>query len=488
MIFTSSRVWKQSELRIDFSIPLSLQGCGDARKSPRSLCGAATAMARKRFNNYQRPRQTPGSERSYYAYQFDVPAPVTSRGELLRLVRGGEDTYLELKVRFSNVEKLTAEIIALANTAGGAMVFGVNDQLRVEGVEDPESIEEQIRDICSHHIQPPVFPYINKVAFDSGRRIVILEVDIENRPHRTTDDRFYIREGSTKREATREEISKLFHENFLTRFEQVPVFKAEAENDIDESLVWSYVRSVNPGYWGESTKGFPTDVVMCDMGLAVKMGDEIMPTIGGLLLFGVNDSVTRLIPRADLMLSRFSGTDNGAPVVEELHLRGNLLCLFDGALNFIKRYVDLWDQRPSRKAIVNAANPGEVEKISGDPFLTGRANYHRDAIIEALTNSLVHRDWSTRDRQARINIYDDCIEMINPAQMPELPIISLRYGVSSPPNPRIKAILTNQHYGIPPSHGGIPMICAETNNFARRAPEGPSITNCEFRLKFHGMR
>jgi hypothetical protein len=32
------------------------------------------------------------------------------------------------------------------------------------------------------------------------------------------------------------------------------------------------------------------------------------------------------------------------------------------------------------------------------------------------------------------------------------------------------------------------MICAEMVNFARRAPEGPSITNGEFRLKFHGMR
>src|SRR5262249_40240332 len=125
------------------------------------------AMARKRHNNYQRPRQQPGSERSYYAYQLDVPAPMISRAELVRMFRGGEDTYLELKVRFSNVEKLIAEIIALANTDGGAIVFGVNDQLRIEGVDDVESIEEQLREICLQQIQPPVFPYINKVAFDN---------------------------------------------------------------------------------------------------------------------------------------------------------------------------------------------------------------------------------------------------------------------------------------------------------------------------------
>jgi ATP-dependent DNA helicase RecG len=437
-------------------------------------------MARKRNNSYRRPRQAPGSERSYYAYQVDLPAPATSRAELVRMVRGGEDTYLELKVRFSNVEKLTAEIIALANTAGGAMVFGVNDQLRIEGVEDPEAVETQLRDICSNYIQPPVFPYINKVAFDSGRRVVILEVDTDDRPHRTLDDRFYIREGSTKREATREELSLLMRDSRLTGFEQVPVFDAEIESDIDESLFWSYVRGVNPGYWGESTKGFPTDSVLRDMGLVVKVEDELFLTAGGLLLFGLNDRLAVLAPQANLRVTRYSGDDQNSPVIEQSILQGNLFRLFDGALGFINRYVDLWDARPSRKA--------REQKIEKDSFLQSRAAYHRPGIIEALTNSLVHRDWSERVRVARINIYDEVVEFINPSQPIELPVISLRYGVAAPHNPRMKPIFTNQHYGLPMARGGVPMICAEATNFSRRAPEGPSITNGEFRLKIYGLR
>lgn len=437
-------------------------------------------MARKRNNAYRRPRQAPGSERSYYAYQVDLPAPVTSRAELVRMVRGGEDTYLELKVRFSNIEKLTAEIIALANTAGGAMVFGVNDQLRVEGVEDPDAVETQLRDICANYIQPSVFPYINKVAFDSGRRVVILEVDTDDRPHRTLDDRFYVREGSTKREATREELSLLMRESRLTGFEQVPVFDAEIENDVDESLFWSYVRSVNPGYWGESTKGFPTDSVLRDMGLAVKIEDELLLTAGGLLLFGLNDRVAVLTPQANLRVTRYSGDDQNSPVIEQSILHGNLFRLFDGASGFITRYVDLWDARPSRKT--------REQKSEGDSFLQSRAGYHRGAVIEALTNSIVHRDWSERVRGARINIYDDSVEFINPSQPTELPIISLRYGVAALRNPRLKAIFTNQHYGLPTARGGMSMLCAEATNFARRAPEGPSISSGEFRLKIYGLR
>ncbi len=444
-------------------------------------------MSRKRHHSTQRPRRQFGSDRSYQAYQIDLPAPAITRTELVRLIRGGEDTYLELKVRFSNVEKMIAEIIALANTDGGVIVFGVNDQLRIEGVDDPESVEEQLRDICAHQIQPPIFPYINKVAFDSGRRVVVLEVEADNRPHRTLDDRFYLREGAIKRETTREELSKLFHEKHLVHFEQVPVLQAHIEEDIDESLLWSYVRGVNPGYWGETSKGYPNDTVLRDMGLAVKIGEDWLPTAGGLILFGLNERLVQLMPRADIQLTRFSGNHkNGhsSPIIERVHLHGNLLRQFDGALNFIKRYVDLWDVRPSRKSLeADAAQALETTV----PLIAGRGNYHQGAVIEALTNFLAHRDLSARDRQARINIYDDSIEFINPAQPIELPIVSLRYGLACPPNPRLKSILTNRHYGTLSTQGGIPMICAETIAFVRRAPDGPILANGEFRLKLSGL-
>jgi ATP-dependent DNA helicase RecG len=448
-------------------------------------------MARKRFHNSR--RTAPGSERSYHEYLLATPAPATSRTELVRLLRGGEDTYLELKVRFSNIEKITAEIIALANTDGGAIIFGVNDQMRIEGVDDVESVEEQLRDICAHLIQPPVFPYINKVAFDSGRRIVVLEVDAHHRPHRTRDDKFYLREGAIKREATREELSRVYGESPAVRFEQSPAFQASVR-DIDESLFWSYVRGVNPGYWGEMSKGFPTDYVLCEMGLAVSLFEEVIPTVGGLLLFGDNERVAELLPRAGVIITRYSGASgnhsgNSAArpaMVEQTELRGNLFRLFEGALNFICRYADLWNDRPTRRDLQKEADVAASQVEGDSEFSATRANYLRQVIIEALTNSLLHRDWS--QHTARISIFDDCLEFINAMQPLELPISSLRYGITQAPNPRMKAVFTNRHYGLPATQGGIPLIFEESLNFVRRAPEGPTIANNEFRLKIFGLR
>ena len=430
-------------------------------------------MSRKRSNHSR--RYPPTTERSYHEYLLSVPAPTTSRAELVRLLRGGEDTYLELKVKFSNIEKLTAEIIALANTDGGALVFGVNDQLRIEGVDDPEKIEAELREICTAQIQPPVFPYIKKVAFDNGRRIVMLEVEPHRRPHHTRDYKFFLREGSSKRETTREELAEIYGEAPRLRFEQIPLLKSNL-SDIDEALFWSFVRGANPQEWAANDKGFPTAQMMHDLGLAVRINDGILPTFGGMLLFGGHEKVPAFIPQAHVTLTRFGGNDNAAPIVERQTLHGNLLWLFEGTMRFLNRYVDLWETRPSRKALTE-------EEL---PF--SRANYHQGAVLEAVTNFFVHRDWSVTDRTARLNIYEDSLELLNPARPLALPLNALRYGISQPPNPYLKTVFTNRHYGLSLAHGGVPMMWAEAAAFARRAPEGLTINGHEFRLKMYGWK
>src|SRR6266571_3256812 len=146
-------------------------------------------MARKRFRSSQ--RNEPVTDRSFQEYLYQTSAPLTTRTELMRLVRGGEDTYLELKVKLSNPERIAQGIVALANTGGGLIVFGVNDNLRVEGLDDPESVRDELVRICRENVAPSVFPFIDIVSFDNGLRIVALDVEGKRRPYRTTDGRYF---------------------------------------------------------------------------------------------------------------------------------------------------------------------------------------------------------------------------------------------------------------------------------------------------------
>src|ERR1044072_1621695 len=207
-------------------------------------------MARRRFRSTQ--RHEPATERSFQEYMLSTPAPETSRTELMRLVRGGEDTFLELKVKLSNSEKIAQEIVALANTGGGVIVFGVNDQLRVEGVDDPESVQEELVRICREEIQPALVPFIDRLAFDNGRRIVALDVEGKRRPYRTRDGRFFIRVGSEKRETTPEGLATLLDDARPLSYETLIVPRATI-SDIDEAHLWSFMRAFEGGAFDAAT-------------------------------------------------------------------------------------------------------------------------------------------------------------------------------------------------------------------------------------------
>jgi ATP-dependent DNA helicase RecG len=437
-------------------------------------------MARRKYRSNQ--RHEPSTERAFEAYMSSIPAPQTSRTELMRLVRGGEDTFLELKVKLSNPEKIAQEIVALANTGGGVIVFGVNDQLRVEGVDDAEEVQEELVRICREEIQPPLVPYIDRIAFDNGRRIVALDVEGKRRPYRTRDGRFYMRIGSEKREASREELSVMMDEARPFGYENIPVLGAGLE-DIDEAHLWSFVREFeNDAFEGEAAAvGYPTaDVLKRDLLLAAGNMGEVTPTVAGLLLFGRDARVRELLPRSQIIATRFAGDTSQSQDIERVHLYGNLHTLYEAAMRFISRYCDLWDERPR-------SFPGAAAEVEAP--VVARANYHRGAVGEGLANALAHRDLALRDITTRIHIFDRSIEIINPRRtsgFAPTAMRAIRYGVPQRLSPQLAAIFSSPAYGLGLKGGGIPALLRAARIFSGRRAEIHAF-NDEFRLRLYGI-
>jgi ATP-dependent DNA helicase RecG len=434
-------------------------------------------MARRRFRSNQ--RHEPSTERSFQEYYLSTPAPQTSRTELLRLIRGGEDTFLELKVKLSNSEKIAQEIVALANTGGGVMVFGVNDQLRIEGVDDPESVQEELVRICREDVEPSLVPFIDRIAFDNGRRVVALDIEGRRRPYRTADGRFYLRIGSEKREASPEEVAALLDETRPVGFENMPVIGA-ATSDIDEAHLWSFLREFEGDAFDNAVaSGYPTsDVLERDLLLATGYAGEVVPTVAGLLLFGRDDRLAQLLPRAAVTATRFAGPSLQAPVVERLSITGNLLTIYEATMRFVTRYCDLWEARP------RSFPAGEVD----DSPVAARANYQRDSVCEAVCNLLVHRDLALRDVPTRLNIFDNSIEFINARRTVGFAPVAqkaIRYGVPQRLSPQLLAIFSSPAYGLKLPHGGLPMLLRASRVFSGRRTELNAI-NDEFRLRLHG--
>ena len=431
-------------------------------------------MPRRKFRHSQRFESS--TERSFQEYITNQPAPQTSRTELLRLIRGGEDTYLELKVKLSNPDRIAKGIVALANTDGGTMIFGVTDQLRVEGVRNAEGVMEELARICREEIFPPLLPLLDCISYDNGRRIVVLDIEGKRRPYRTRDGRFYLRFGAEKREVSREDLSVWLDEIRPLVYENIPL-QSVTENDFDDALLWSFAGAFDDDFLNKNLYQ-TSDFLKKDLLLAIGTMDEFMPTVAAVLLFGKNEKVGEAVAHSSVKVVRYTGENGNAQVVEEVVLNGNLLSLYESSLQFIGRYCDLLRDKP-KKSNANKKTP-----------IQARGNYHLYSIREAVANALIHRDLALRDIPTRILIYDNAIEIINPRRTNGfVPPSSraIRYGITQRLNPQIAAIFTKREYGTNVPRGGLPMLLRQSNIFSGKRAE-IYTSNDEFKLKIYAVQ
>ncbi|MDQ3324101.1 MAG: putative DNA binding domain-containing protein, partial [Acidobacteriota bacterium] len=352
--------------------------------------------------------------------------------------------------------------------------FGITDQLKIEGVAYPETVQEELTRICREEIFPPILPLIDIMSFDNGRRVVVLEINGKRRPYRTRDGRFYIRIGEEKLEIARHELSNWLDEIRPLGYENIPIVDF-AETDFDDALLWSFASAF--GDDAPNTNLYQTaNFLKKDLLLAVGNAEDFLPTIAGILLFGKNEKVAEIVPRSSVTFVRYAGENTGADVIEKVETNGNLLSLYESALQFLARYCDLRKDKPSKS--LNYDSP--VQK---------RAEYHLYAVREAVANALIHRDLAIADVLTRISIFDSAVEIINPRRTNGFaPPASraIRYGITQQLNPQIAAVFTKREYGTSVPKGGLPMLLRQSQRFSGKRTE-LYTTGDEFKLRLYGV-
>lgn len=107
--------------------------------------------------------------------------------ELKELIEEGENIQCEFKRKFSTPDKIAREMIAFANTKGGYIIFGVDDDREIIGVESEKETAELIKDTALNHCEPPLDYKIDYIELD-GKEIVVVSIpESRNKPHRLQD-------------------------------------------------------------------------------------------------------------------------------------------------------------------------------------------------------------------------------------------------------------------------------------------------------------
>ena len=97
-------------------------------------------------------------------------------GDLLELIRGGEDSTLEFKRDDVQNHDLAKELVSFFNLDGGVLLLGVEDDGRISGTTR-NRLEDWVADLCRTKIEPPVIPLLSWASDPkTGKRVLAVRV------------------------------------------------------------------------------------------------------------------------------------------------------------------------------------------------------------------------------------------------------------------------------------------------------------------------
>src|SRR4030095_8514681 len=113
---------------------------------------------------------------------------MTTLFELNEIIEDGEKQQVEFKRKFTEPDKIAKEMIAFANTRGGRLIFGVDDDRTIVGVESEKGEIEYI-DLAAKFFCYPELVYSTEIIHIYRKDVIVVNIpESRTKPHRLVED------------------------------------------------------------------------------------------------------------------------------------------------------------------------------------------------------------------------------------------------------------------------------------------------------------
>ena len=361
---------------------------------------------------------------------------MTTRTELLEIIANGENSGVEFKRDDLSPQGLAKELVAFSNLAGGMVLLGVEDDGTITGLMR-DNLEAWVVSVCRDKIRPAINPFFEVVRGAEGDSdIAIVRVtrgyDVHALWHNHTS-KYLMRVGTQSREASQEELARLFQQRGSVRAELRPVSGATLAN-LDRRRLRNYFRDIRD----QNVPAEEDEEAWQSLLTNTEFMTEEGVTVGGMLLFGTTPN--RFLPHAGMDAVAYPGTEKDYGALERTALRGPMTPLLsqggdtvenglvEQALDFVQR---------NTRVTVEARGGRRVET----PV------YPRDALREGIVNALVHRDYLLTSTDVELAIYGDRLEIVSPGRLPNgITPDRMRHGTRSARNQLLKDVMRDYRY------------------------------------------
>jgi len=110
-----------------------------------------------------------------------------NRKEVRELIEEGENLQIEFKRKFTTHEKIAREMIAFANTRGGVILFGVDDDKKIIGVDSEKEEADLALETAADYCIPSLEVQINYFNIDDKEIVAVSIPESKQKPHRLQD-------------------------------------------------------------------------------------------------------------------------------------------------------------------------------------------------------------------------------------------------------------------------------------------------------------
>lgn len=294
----------------------------------------------------------------------------------------------------ASLETIAMKVCACLNEAGGWIVIGVNDDLSYTGLPNAD-FDKQIQTEITEHISPLPLVYVQKEEY-VGNPVVLVTILKGGLPPYTYKGKYYVLSGLETTKPSPDYLSRLLRDSssFHSEWERINNLYAN-EDDLDKQLMNKvYEKGLSLGRLNKDQDGLKK--VLSELHLL----NTTEVSNGAVAMFAYETK--GLLPQCRLRIQLMTKGKEANQYEDLFFIEGNVF-------NVQKKTIDYFKDRLPRVAYFFADKTGRYNDLE----------YPIGVLDEAISNALIHRDYTDIADEVTVFIYADRVEITNSGELPE---------------------------------------------------------------------
>ena len=311
--------------------------------------------------------------------------------DLKKLISQGESEAIEFKESLQLKDEIGKSVSSFSNSRGGIILIGIYDIGKIKGIQIGKKTVIDLAEYIKRNTDPPIFPgiKINKIG---DKNVISIKVKPVDEKPVFFKNYAYKRVGNTNQRISSSEIRKLAKETVGKLYWDEQICEEAKLEDIDEKGLNVFLRKAK----FERRIDVNSDISTKEVLERLNLIKNNKLTNAAFLLFGKNPQ--KFFLQAETRCARFKGTEP-LEFIDMKVFGGNIIDQREDALGFVKEHIKLH------------------AKIKGTERIE-KWEYPIEAIREAITNAICHRDYEIFS-SVQIRIFDDRIEIWGCGPLPK---------------------------------------------------------------------